>query len=80
MLNRNGILFIRMTTKHTLSHLSRHLHDDVYQIPDGSTRYLLDVDYLKDLMTKNEMSLMDPFKTINVADKRTMAVVVLQKG
>ena len=79
VLNRNGILFIRMTTKHTLSHLSQHLYDDVYHIPDGSTRYLLDIDYLKDLMTKNEMSLMDPLKTVNVDDQRTMAVVVLQK-
>ena len=79
VLNHNGILFIRMTTKHTLVNLSRHLHDDVYQIPDGSTRYLLDVEYLKDLMTKNKMSFIDPFKTVNVDDKRTMAVVVLKK-
>ena len=79
VLNPGGILFIRMTTKHTLAHLSQHLHDDVYQIPDGSTRYLLDVDYLKELMTKNKLSFADPFKTINVEDVRTMAVVVLRK-
>lgn len=79
VLNPGGILFIRMTTKHTLAHLSRHLHDDVYQIPDGSTRYLLDVDYLKDLISKNKLSFVDPFKTVNVEDVRTMAVVVLQK-
>ncbi len=79
VLNPGGILFIRMTTKHTLAHLSQHLHDDVYYIPDGSTRYLLDVDYLKDLMTKNKLSFADPFKTVNVEDVRTMAVVVLRK-
>ncbi len=79
VLNPGGILFIRMTTKHTLAHLSQHLHDDIYHIPDGSTRYLLDVDYLKDLMIKNKLSFADPFKTVNVADVRTMAVVVLRK-
>jgi hypothetical protein len=39
----------------------------------------LDVDYLKELMTKNKLSFADPFKTINVEDVRTMAVVVLRK-
>ncbi|MGJ8660621.1 MAG: class I SAM-dependent methyltransferase [Bacteroidota bacterium] len=79
VLKPGGILFIRMTTKHTLAHLSQHLKDDVYQIPDGSTRYLLDVDYLKELMHKHKLSFAEPFKTVNVDDVRTMAVVVLRK-
>ena len=79
VLKPGGILFIRMTTKHTLAHLSQHLHDDVYHIPDGSTRYLLDLDYLEDLMVQNNLSVADPLKTVNVADVRTMAVVVLRK-
>lgn len=79
VLKPNGILFIRMTTKHTLAHIAKHLHDDVYYIPDGTTRYLLDVEYLKDLMIENQMNFIEPFKTVNVEDKRTMAVVVLQK-
>ena len=74
-----GILFIRMTSKHTLAHLSQHLQDDVYYIPDGSTRYLLDLDCLNDLMSKNKLSFVDPYKTVNVNDVRTMAVVVLSK-
>jgi ubiquinone/menaquinone biosynthesis C-methylase UbiE len=68
VLKPGGILFIRMTTKHTLAHLSQHLHDDVYQIPDGSTRYLLDVDYLKELILQHKLSFADPFKTVNVDD------------
>jgi|TARA_R110000737_G_scaffold298126_1_gene304972 tellurite methyltransferase len=79
VLKPGGILFIRMTTKHTLAHLSQHLQDDVYQIPDGSIRYLLDVEYLKELMSKNKLSFADPLKTVNVEDVRTMAVVVLRK-
>jgi len=79
VLKPGGILFIRMTTKHTLAHLSEHLFDDVYNIPDGSTRYLLDMIYLRDLMIKIKLSFVDPFKTVNVEDVRTMAVVVLRK-
>ena len=80
VLQPGGILFIRMTTKHTLAHLSQHVQDDVYHIPDGSTRYLLDIDYLKDLMAEHQLSFADPHKTVNVADVRTMAVVVLAKA
>ncbi len=80
VLKPNGILFIRMTTKHTLAHLAKHLYDDVYFIPDRSTRYLLDREYLNTLMNKHSLSFFDPFKTVNVNDIRTMAVVVLQKG
>jgi ubiquinone/menaquinone biosynthesis C-methylase UbiE len=79
VLKPGGILFIRMTTKHTLAHLSQQLHDDVYQIPDGSTRYLLDVEHLKELMGEYNLSFADPFKTVNVEDVRTMAVVVLER-
>ena len=80
VLKPGGIVFIRMCTKHTLVHLAQHIHDDVYLIPDGTTRYLLDVEYLKTLMQKHRLSFLDPFKTVNVDDVRTMAVVVLQKG
>jgi len=80
VLKPGGLLFIRMTTKHTLAHHSQHLHDDVYDIPDGSTRYLLDKDYLTELMAKHKLTFVDPFKTVNVEDVRTMAVVVLQKA
>ena len=74
-----GTLWIRMTTKHTIAHLAQHLHDDVYALPDGSTRYLLDRDFLHQLMQKHSLHFLDPFKTVNVDDVRTMAVVVLGK-
>ena len=67
-----------MTTKHTLVQHAEHLQDDIYVLPDGSTRYLLDATILKDLMEKHHLVLVDPFKTVNVADLRTMSVVVLQ--
>ncbi len=79
VLKPKGTVFIRMTTKHTLAHLSHRLLDDVFMIPDGTTRYLLDVGYLKILMEKHHLSFVDPFKTVNVSDLRTMAVVILHK-
>jgi len=79
VLKPSGIFWFRMTTKHTLEAHAQHLHDDVYALPDGSTRYLLDLTVLRSLMEKYHLAFIDPFKTVNVADLRTMAVVVLQK-
>jgi len=79
VLKPNGIFWFRMTTKHTLEAYAQHLHDDIYALPDGSTRYLLDLAVLRGLMEKHHLAFVDPFKTVNVADLRTMCVGVLQK-
>lgn len=79
VLEPTGILWFRMTTKHTLEEHAQHLQDDVYALPDGSTRYLLDVNVLTKWMTDHRLQFLDPFKTVNVSDLRTMSVVVLKK-
>lgn len=79
VLKTDGIFWFRMTTKHTLERYAKHLQDDIYALPDGSTRYLLDLAVLKTLMGKHNLAFLDPFKTVNVANLRTMAVIVLQK-
>jgi tellurite methyltransferase len=79
VLKPSGIFWFRMTTKHTIEHIAKHLYDDIYVLPDGSTRYLLDRNILHDLMKKHELTFLDPFKTVNVSDIRTMATVVLKK-
>ena len=75
-----GIFWFRMTAKHTIEHLATHRHDDVFLLPDGSTRYLLDRKTLSELMKKHDLEFLDMFKTINVSDIRTMATVVLKKA
>ncbi len=80
VLKPGGIFWFRMTTKHTLEKHAQHLGDDIYALRDGSTRYLLDLTVLKELMEKHYLTFVDPFKTINVADLRTMCVGVLQKS
>ena len=80
VLKSGGIFWFRMTTKHTLVQHAEHLQDDIYVLPDGSTRYLLDATILKDLMEKHHLVFVDPFKTVNVADLRTMCVCALAKN
>lgn len=79
VLDKDGTLWFRMTTKHSLANLGEQIEEDVYLIPDGSTRYLLDQEVLAALMQKHQLSFVDPFKTVNVMDIRTMATVVLRK-
>ncbi|RMG88031.1 MAG: class I SAM-dependent methyltransferase [Bacteroidetes bacterium] len=79
-LRPGGIFWFRMTTKHTIEPYCRHIQDDVFALPDGTTRYLLDRAVLRDLMAENGLTFLDPFKTVNVNDIRTMATVVLRKN
>lgn len=79
VLKKGGILWFRMTTKHTIEQYASKLGEDVYRLPDGSLRYLLDRKVLDALMAKHQLEFLDPFKTVNVSDVRTMATVVLQK-
>ncbi len=79
VLKQDGYLFIRMTSKHTIKHLAVHIKDDIYYLPDESTRYLLDKDYLEKLMIENNLIYVEPFKTVNVSDVRSMSTLVLRK-
>jgi hypothetical protein len=53
--------------------------DGVYDIPDGSRRFLLTRDLLADVMRKNGLSFLEPLKTVNVNDIRCMSTVVLRR-
>ena len=79
LLKPNGILWIRMCAKHTIESFAQHLGDDIYELPDDSTRYLLDLTVLAQLQQKHHLQLLDPFKTLNVSNIRTMSTIVLQK-
>ena len=80
VLRPNGILWFRMTAKHTILEHAQELQEDVYLLSDGSTRYLLDLAVLNGLMEKHQLQFVDPFKTVNVSNLRTMSTVVLHKG
>ena len=72
-----GMIWFRMTTKEALPNLGDHISGDVYELHDGSTRYLLDKPYLESLMAEWGLTYLDPFKSVNVSDLRSMCVVCL---
>lgn len=73
-----GHLFIRLVSSHTFQ---EHLETTncVVQIPDGSRRFVVDYKWLKNaLIPKLNLELKEPFKTVNVEDKRSMTTLVLR--
>jgi tellurite methyltransferase len=80
VLKPKGSLFIRMTSDIGIEDRVRPLADGVYQIPDGSTRFLLTRTLLTETMQKNNLSFLEPFKTVNVNDLRCMSTLVLTPG
>ena len=80
VLKKHGSLFIRMTSDIGIEGRSHPIGDGVYQIPDGSTRFLLTRTLLAEIQNKNNLSLIEPFKTVNVDDLRCMSTLVLEKN
>lgn len=74
-----GSLFIRMTTDIGIEGRVRLVGGGVYDLPDGSRRFLLTRELLAETMRKNGLSFLEPFKTVNVNDLRSMSTLVLVK-
>jgi len=79
VLNPNGIFFIRMTSNIGIENKVQLITNGVYQIPDGSTRFLLTTQILKNLKKKHPFSFIEPLKTVNVNNLRCMTTLVLHK-
>ena len=79
VLKPNGMLFIRMTSDIGIENKVKHIADGVYQIPDGSTRFLLTKKILQTLKNQYSFTFLEPLKTVNVNDVRCMTTLVLQK-
>lgn len=78
LLEKDGTLFIRMTTNHGLN-LESSSEKGVYNLPDASTRYLITREKLSMLSEQYKLTLAAPFKTVLVEDWRSMATIVLKK-
>jgi 2-polyprenyl-3-methyl-5-hydroxy-6-metoxy-1,4-benzoquinol methylase len=78
-LEKDGTLFIRMTTDHGLDNLA-HRDTGVHDLPDGSTRYLINRKKISELCDRHQVSLVAPFKTVLVEDWRSMATIVLKRN
>ena len=74
-----GSIFIRMTSDIGIEDKVEPAGEGVYNIPDGSRRFLLTRALLADIMDENGLTFLEPLKTVNVNDIRCMSTVVLMK-
>ncbi|MBL0272302.1 MAG: class I SAM-dependent methyltransferase [Chitinophagaceae bacterium] len=75
-----GSLFIRIASVMGIEDKINLINDGVYKIPDGSTRFLLTRPLLTSSVLQNNLSFLEPLKTVNVDDIRCMSTLVLQKN
>tara|TARA_B100000809_G_C15132596_1_gene529157 strand:- start:2852 stop:3451 length:600 start_codon:yes stop_codon:yes gene_type:complete len=78
-LNDNGILFIRLASDIGIEKLVDPIGNGNYQLPDGSTRYLVSEQILLDYTQQLKAQLIEPLKTTNVQNLRCMTTWVLKK-
>ncbi len=79
VLKPGGSLFIRMASDIGIEDKVQCIGENVYKIPDGSTRFLLTRDLLNQTLRRYSFTFLEDFKTVNVNDIRCMSTLVLQK-
>jgi len=80
VLKPNSSLFIRMASDIGIEDKVLHLTSGIYTLPDKTERFLLTKSLLKIIIKKYYLSFLEPLKTVNVNDKRSMTTLVLQKS
>ncbi len=80
VLKTGGSLFIRMASNIGIEDKVQFISEGNYAIPDGSTRFLLTRQLLAQGMHQNNLSFIEPLKTVNVDDERCMSTLLLQKN
>ena len=79
VLKPNGTLFIRMTSDIGIEHLVKKLKNGIYMLPDGTTRFLLTREILRQLLHQYPLTFIEPLKSVNVDDMRCMSTLMLHK-
>lgn len=79
VLQPQGSLFIRMTTDIGIEPRLISLGNGQYYLPDGSTRFLLTRSLLQQVLQRFPVALAAPFKSVNVADQRSMCTLLLER-
>ncbi len=75
-----GSLFIRMTSDIGIEDKAVLAGNGVYDLPDESRRFLLTRNLLDQILSQYPVGLLEPLKTVNVADIRCMSTLVLEKN
>tara|TARA_R110002050_G_scaffold300786_1_gene472710 strand:+ start:51661 stop:52284 length:624 start_codon:yes stop_codon:yes gene_type:complete len=72
-----GVVFLRFVSSHTMD--DSKSWNQVVNLPDGSTRFVVNESWLKEyLIPRYNLIYSEEFKTVNVANKRTMTTLVLR--
>lgn len=80
LLAPDGLLFIRMTSSIGLEDRLGPGAQGVYDLPDGSRRYLLSRSQVDQLLRAHGLRLIEPVKTVFVDGLRSMTTLVLGKA
>lgn len=80
VVKQGGSLLLRIAADIGFEDKISLVGDGVYNIPDGTKRFLLNKALLAECMKENNLSFLEPFKTVNVDDLRCMSTLVLQKN
>ncbi len=81
VLKPGGILFIRMVTGFGgIVEGSRAVGDGVYLLPDGSERFVLTAELLKEIQENHHLHHLEVPKSVLVHGQRAMGVFVMQKS
>jgi len=81
VLKPGGLCFLRMTTGFGGQVVSsKHLGEGLYELQDGSTRFLLTKELLDELEKQYQLKNIEPPKSVLVHDLRAMGVFVWEKG
>ncbi len=78
VLQPEGSMFIRMTSNIGIEKQAEAIGDGKYNIPDGSTRFLLTKELLNYTIKKYQLTFFEPLKTVNVNDERCMTTLFLK--
>lgn len=79
VLKTNGILFVRLASDIGIENLVLDIGEGRYLLPDGSERYLVNLDDLINYTNSINGKLVDPIKTTNVQNLRCMTTWCLTK-
>ncbi|MEP2935208.1 MAG: class I SAM-dependent methyltransferase [Gilvibacter sp.] len=79
VLKPNGTLFVRLTSTFATSKNFEQTGQGLYNLRDGTERFLLTPELLAVTLESFPLALIEPLKTVNVNDLRCMSTLVLQK-
>lgn len=80
VLRSGGIFFARLASTIGIEDRVQPVGNGHYAVPDGSMRYLVDMESLQLLTKQLNGRLLEPIKTVNVQNLRCMTTWVVEKG